>query len=150
MKEIRCEADVHASADQVFDLIADLHGQEQWLPKSSSFRGTTEISDDPVGLGTTYVERDPMGVRTGEVTEFERPTKITFHQPMRLRGGLATLDIVQSYTLTPQEGSTRVLRVGAISVSGPLKPLQPLAVRGVRKESERTLQALKAYADALP
>jgi uncharacterized protein YndB with AHSA1/START domain len=149
MKRIRCEAEISAPADQVFDLIADLRDQERWLPKSSSFRGTTEVSPDPVGLGTTYVERDPVGVRTGEVTEFERPTRIAFHQPMRLKAGLGVIDIVQSYTLTPQEGSTGVLREGTVSVSGPLRLLESLAARAVRKESERTLHALKLYADGL-
>jgi hypothetical protein len=85
MIEIPSEADIQCSAESIFDLIIDFRGQDRWLTKSSSFHGTTEISSDPVGLGTTYREPGPFGVRNGTVTELERPTKITFHQPMTMK-----------------------------------------------------------------
>jgi hypothetical protein len=46
-----------------------------------------------VTLGTTYCEPGPFGARNGTVTEFERPTKITFRQPMtmKLEGSVASL-----------------------------------------------------------
>lgn len=94
------EAVIHCSAETIFDLIIDFHSQDRWLTKSSAFHGTNEVSSNPVTFGTTYREPGPFGVRNGLVTEFVRPTKVTFHQPMTLRLGLGTLDVTVMYTLT--------------------------------------------------
>lgn len=83
------------------------------------------------------------------VTEFERPTRVAFHQPMTMRLHAGTVDILMRYTLTPAAGSTHVRRVVAIDIPRPLTLLQPVLVRAIRSESGRTLHALKAYADSL-
>jgi uncharacterized protein YndB with AHSA1/START domain len=150
MTEIGCEADIRCPAETIFDAIIDLRGQDRWLTRSSAFHGTTEISSDPVTLGTTYREPGPFGVRHGEVTEFERPVKITFHQPMTMRLHAGTVDVTMRYTLTPGTGSTRVTRVVTLGIPWSLRLVQPVLVRAFRTESRRTLIALKAYADALP
>jgi len=149
MPVIPSEADIRCPAETVFDLITDFRGQDRWLAKSSAFRGTNEISSDPVALGTTYREPGPFGVRNGTVTEFERPVKITFRQPMTMRLHAGTVDVTLRYTLTPGPGSTHVARVVTIAVPGPLRVIQPVLVRAFRAESGRTLLALKAYADTL-
>jgi uncharacterized protein YndB with AHSA1/START domain len=148
--EIPSQADIQCQAEKIFDLIIDFKGQDRWLTKSSAFRGTSEISSDPVTLGTTYREPGPFGVRNGTVTEFERPTKITFHQPMTMRLHAGTVDVTLRYTLTPDGESTRVTRVVTIEVPWSLRLIQPVLVRAFRVESGRTLVALKAYADKLP
>ena len=147
MPVIPSEADIRCPAETIFDLIIDFRGQDRWLAKSSAFRGTNEISSDPVALGTTYREPGPFGVRNGAVTEFERPARITFQQPMTMRLHAGTVDVTLRYTLTPGPGSTHVARVVTIAVRGPLKLIQPVLVRAFRAESGRTLLALKAYAD---
>jgi hypothetical protein len=149
MTQIPSEADVHCSAETLFDLIIDLRGQDRWLPPSSAFHGTTEISSDPVTLGTTYREPGPLGVRNGTVTEFQPPSKITFHQPMTMRFHLGTVDVIMRYTLTPAEDSTHVRRVVTIRIPWPLKLFQPIVVRSFGVESGRTLLALKAYAESV-
>jgi uncharacterized protein YndB with AHSA1/START domain len=149
MVEMPSEADIHCPAEKIFDLIADFHSQDRWLTLSSAFRGTSDVSSSTVGLGTTYREPGPFGVRTGTVTEFERPAKITFHQPMTMKFGLGTVDVTVRITLTPKGTSTQVKRVVAIGVPWQLKLLQPLLVREFRVESARTLLALKVYADKL-
>ncbi len=100
MVELPAAADIRCSAETIFELIIDFPGQARWLTKSSAFHGTNEVSSGPVGLGTTYTEPGPFGVRHGEVTEFERPTKVTFHQPMTLKLHSGTLDVTVRYTLT--------------------------------------------------
>ena len=150
MVEMSSEADIHCSAETIFDLIIDFRGQDRWLTISSAFHGTSEISSNPVTIGTTYREPGPFGVRNGTVTEFERPTKITFHQPMTLKLNSGTIDVTVRYTLTPGAGSTHVKRVVTVGVPWPLKLFQPLVAREFRVESGRTLLALKAYADRLP
>lgn len=150
MTEIGSEADIRCPAETIFDVIIDFRGQERWLTLSSSFRGTTEISSDPVTLGTTYREPGPFGVRHGEVTEFERPVRVTFHQPMTMRLRAGTVDVTLRYTLTPGAGSTRVTRVVTLGIPWSLRLVQPVLVRAFRAESRRTLFALKAYADTPP
>jgi hypothetical protein len=104
-----------------------------------------------VTLGTTYREPGPFGVRNGTVTEFERPAKVTFHQPMTMRLHAGTVDVTLRYTLTPGSvaGVTRVARVVTLTIPPSLRLVQPVLVRAFRAESARTLMALKAYADAL-
>lgn len=150
MIEIRCEADIQCPADTIFGLITDLRGQDRWLGRSVSFRGTADISANPVTLGTTYREPGPLGVRNGTVTELDRPTSITFHQPMTLSLWLGTIDVVMRYALVPQAASTHVSRVVTVELPRLLRPAQPLFRRAFRGESERTLLALKQYADKLP
>jgi uncharacterized protein YndB with AHSA1/START domain len=150
MTEIPSAADIHCPAEKIFDVIIDLRGQDRWLTGSSAFHGTSEVSSDPVTLGTTYREPGPLGVRNGTVTEFERPTKLTFHQPMTMKLRAGTVDVTLRYTLTPRAGSTHVKRVVTLGVPWSLKLLQPVLVRAFRVESRRTLLALKAYADKLP
>ena len=147
--EIPAQADIHCPAETIFDLITDFKGQDRWLTTSSAFHGTTEISPYPVVLGTTYREPGPLGVRNGTVTEFERPAKITFHQPMTIRLHTGIVDVTLRYTLTPGAGPTHVKRVVTITVPWPLKLIQPVFVHAFRVESGRTLLALKAYADTL-
>ncbi|SRR5258708_22298988 len=149
MVEMPYETDIRCSAEKIFDLIADFHSQERWLTQSSAFRGTNDVSSSTVALGTTYREPGPFGVRNGTVTEFERPAKITFHQPMTMRFGLGIVDVTVRMTLAPAEASTHVKRVVTIGVPWQLKLFQPLLARNFRVESARTLLALKAYADEL-
>ena len=151
MMDIASEADVQRSATTIFDVIIDFRGQDRWLTKSSVFRGTGEISSDPVTLGTTYREAGPTGARNGKVTEIERPTKLTCHQPLTLPLRVGTVDATLRYTLTPTGSeSTHVERVVTIGIPRSLKLLQPVLVRAYRRESERTLLALKAYTETLP
>jgi uncharacterized protein YndB with AHSA1/START domain len=147
MTELKLDADIGCPAEKVFDLITDFGGQERWLAPSSSFRGTTVVSPGPVALGTKYRESEPFGVRNGTVTEFERPAKVTFHQPMTIKLHAGTIDVTVRYTLTPNAGSTHVTRVVTLGVPWSLKLFRPVLVSAFRKESKRTLLALKAYAD---
>lgn len=149
MIEVSSEADIQCSAEMIFDVIIDFGGQERWLTKSSLFRGTGEISSNPVTLGTTYREPGPLGVRNGTVTELERPTKITFHQPMTMKLRFGTVDVTVRYTITPGAESTHVQRVVALEAPWSMKPFQPLLVHVSGVEGERTLLALKAYLDRL-
>ena len=148
--ELPSEADVEWPADLIFDLITDFDSYSQWLSRSSSYHGTHEISSNRVRLGTTYREPGPFGVRHGEVTEFERPTRVTFHQPMTMKFGLGVIDATVRYDLTPSAGATHVIRVCSISVPWQLRLFQPVVVGQFRSESARTLAALKAFADNQP
>jgi hypothetical protein len=143
------EADIHCPAERIFDTVLDFEGQERWLSKSSAFRGTTAISSNPAVLGTTYREPGPLGVRHGTVSELARPSLIGFHQPLTLKLGLGTIDVVVRITLTPGGESTHVRRLVTFEIPWPVKLVQPLVVLGFRRENARSLRALKTHADTL-
>ncbi len=149
MIELPSEAEINCPAERIFDLIIDFGGQDRWLPPSAAFHGTIDISSDPVTLGTTYREPGPFGVRNGTVTEFDRPGKITFHQPMSLRLQAGTIDVTLRYLLTAGTGSTHVTRTVTLGLPRSLALLRPVIVRQFRLESARTLQKLKEYAETL-
>lgn len=144
------EAEMTASATDVFDVIADLRGYGNWLGRSTAYlRGTTDISPGPIGVGTTYVEREARGVRRGTVIECERPTRLSFRQPMTLRPRLfGTIDITVGYALTPAGESVHVDRDVAVSIPAWLRPFGPLVMRSFRSEGARTLRALKRFAES--
>jgi hypothetical protein len=147
--EIRSEADIQCSAEKIFDVIADFRGQDRWLSESSAYRGTSDVSDDPAVLGTSYRELVALGVRNGTVTEYERPTKISFDEPMKMKLNAGVVGLRMRYTLAPGADSTRVTRALTVAVPRRLRLFQPFILRAISAESGRTLLALKAYADKL-
>lgn len=131
MIEISSQVDVDYPAEEIFDLIIAFNAQGNWLSKSLSFRGTVDVSPGPITLGTTYREPGLFGVRRGTVVQFDRPTEIAFHQPMKMRFG-GTIDVMVQYELTPADTSTRVQRAVTLQISWPLKAAQSLIVRAFR------------------
>ena len=152
MAAIRATTDVNAPAQKVFDAVTDLQSYSKWLPDSGTFNGTTEISESPVKLGTTYVESSPGGVRSGKVIEFERPSKVVFHQPMKLNpaSGGHVIDIKVEVTLKENRGVTTVERDVYLGFPEPLQPLKEAWDKGGSEESVRVLNLLKKYVESLP
>jgi uncharacterized protein YndB with AHSA1/START domain len=148
MTELRFETDIRASADRVFALMADLRDYA-WLPKSSSFRGTTKISDGPIGFGTTYVEPSLLGTRRGTITAFEPPTRIDFNQPMTGNPAFTGVIGIRMFnTITPAADSVRLVRVVQLSPTGIVSAFMPLIVPAFKAENERVLKRLKAFAES--
>jgi uncharacterized protein YndB with AHSA1/START domain len=147
MVELVFEADVARPVETVFDALVDLPGYGKWLDSSSAYAGTTEVSTDPVAAGTTYTERSPSGTRHGTVSEFDRPSLVTFHQPMTMRPRLlGVIDIHVSYTLAPTPTGTHVTRVVRLTLPWQLRLAQPLVLHQFDSESRRTMDALAAFA----
>lgn len=148
MIELRFETALTAGADEVFSLLADLRGYDRWLPRSAAFHGTSKISDGPIAAGTTYVEPGPLGTRYGVVTTFERPARLNFEQPMKLKPAwLGTIGIKISQTLTPTPEGVHFFRVVELSPKGAAAVATPLIAAAFRAENERMLIALKAFVE---
>ena len=148
MIELRWEADLRASAERVFSLLAGLRDYDRWLPRSSSFKGTNNISEGPIGVGTTYIEPGPFGVRHGKVTEFVPPTRLSFEQPMTMKPqALGVIGIRLSHTLTPGVDSVHLLRALQIEPQGPVKFALPFVMLAFRAENARMIKTLKAFAE---
>ena len=89
VRTIRVSTAIAAHPDTVFALIIDLPGYNNWLPHSTAYKGTTEVSDTPITIGSKYVERSPAGTRYGEVFQLDHAQRhVAFKQPMRLALGL--------------------------------------------------------------
>jgi hypothetical protein len=142
-------AEMRGPAERVFDAIVDLRGYGRWLDSSADYAGTTEISTDPIAAGTTYVEHSGVGVRRGTVAELLPPFLVTFDQPMTMRPKLfGVIGIQVTYSLTPSREGVRLDRLVTVELPWQLKLAAPLVVARFRKESERTVQALKAFVEA--
>ena len=149
MIELQWEADIRASPERVFALLAELRGYHRWLPNSSAFRGTHQISEGPIGVGTTYTEPGPFGVRHGRVIEFEPPRRLSFEQPMTSRiKAMGVIGIHVFHTLTPGSGTVHLRRQLQLDPRGPVKWLMPVIVPAFRAENARMIRALKAYAES--
>jgi uncharacterized protein YndB with AHSA1/START domain len=146
--KLRFEAEIQASAERVFDLLADLRGYDGWLPRSRAWRGVSHISPGPTRVGTTYVEPGPFGVGHGRVTAFDPPTRLGFEQPMTSRRRvLGVIGVRLAYTLTPEGGGVRLLRVLELEPRGPVLFVMPLLVAAFRAENARMMRALKVFAE---
>jgi uncharacterized protein YndB with AHSA1/START domain len=151
MVELKFEADIRASAERVFSLLADLRDYDRWLPRSSAFHGTVTISEGPIAAGTTYVEPGPLGTRYGVVTEMERPARMAFEQPMTLKPRvMGVIGIRLLHTLTPRGAFVHLVRALELSPRGPIRLAMPFVVRMFRVENERMMRTLKTYAEANP
>jgi uncharacterized protein YndB with AHSA1/START domain len=153
MAAISVTTDINAPAKKVFDVVTDLQSYSKWLPDSTAFKGTTEVSDTPVKLGTTYVESSPGGVRSGKVLEFERPSKVVFHQPMKLNPASEGLVIdikIEVILKEKGEGVTTVERNVYLGYPEPLRELKTTFDKGASEEGARVMDLLKKRVESLP
>ncbi|TDV56060.1 SRPBCC family protein [Actinophytocola oryzae] len=149
MPTLSLTARIRGTAERTFDVITDLRGYGRWLDTSADYTGTIDITDGPVRVGTEYVERSGLGVRRGVVTAMRSPETVTFHQPMTLRPRLlGVIDSAVTYTLTESADTVTLQRDIEITLPPALKPFAPVVVARYRKESERTLHALKNFIEA--
>lgn len=148
MTTIERHVDIAASPELVFDLVSDLHGYGVWLPSVGDYQGTSEISPPPVVVGTTYVEHSRNGVRNGTVIALARPDVIAFRQPMTLRPHLlGTIECTVTMSVAATAVGARVTRTVELGVPSRLAPARSIVVDRYTRESERMLDALKAYAE---
>jgi uncharacterized protein YndB with AHSA1/START domain len=151
MRTLTLTAEIHGQASDVFEVLTDLRGYGRWLDPSGEYSGTVDISEGEIHAGTTYVEHAGTGTRRGTVTELRAPELVVFHQPMHLRPALAgVIDIVVTYTLRQDDENVHIERAVQIGVPWSLKPFAPLVLGRFRRESDRTLRALKAFVENAP
>ncbi|HYQ67851.1 SRPBCC family protein [Actinophytocola sp.] len=148
MPTISLTTRIRGSAEDTFEALTDLRGYGRWLDLSADYPGTVDITQGPVQAGTEYVERSRLGVRRGVVTALRAPEHVVFHQPMTLRPRFfGVIEIVVSYSVTPVDGSVALERVVELTLPPVVRPFAPLILARFRKESERTVRALKAFVE---
>jgi hypothetical protein len=161
---ISAEAIARASAEQVYDVLADLRSHRIWAGERQRKSGrllSVEAPEGAASVGTEFITTgsDPMGrfADRSVVTEASRPTGFEFVTESRLetkKGEVAEWTNVHRYELTPTEQGCRVaytLRVTRISaLPGMLKlfntpglsVLARKAAAGVGRRGVRNLVAL--------
>jgi hypothetical protein len=149
-REFTFVADINSCPQTIFDLVADMPNYGLWLPASSAFGGTVNVTPYPVRLGTTYLDAGPIE-KPGVVTEFDPPKHISFHHTVQLRRAFlnTNIDARIRYTFEPKDGRTFVGRklYLAFDLRGIYRLMLPLLIYGFRRENDRTLAALKKYVE---
>ena len=145
-KDLRFTTQIRGTPETVFELVADMPNYGRWLPDSSAFGGTVDVTPYPVQLGTTYLDAGPV-LKPGSVTEFDPPRHISFHHTVQLRQGPVNTDVDTRirYIFEPHDGGTFVERrlILTFDLHGILRLALPIILHGFRKENDRTLAALK-------
>lgn len=147
-RTLRFTTQILGPAETIFDFVADMPHYDRWLPHSSAFGGTVNVTPYPVRLGTTYLDAGPIE-KPGVVTEFDRPRHISFQHTVQIRQRILNTDVEARirYTFDPNDRGTFVARTLELSfdLSGISRLALPLLVHGFRKENNRTLAALKGH-----
>jgi len=151
-RELNFTTEIAGSPEIIFELIADMPNYGRWLPNSSAFGGTIDVTPYPVQLGTTYLDAGPVE-KPGVVTEFDPPGRISFRQTIQLRTSFLKTDVGADgrHSFEPNNGRTLVVRRLSLqfNLHGIQRLLLPAIVYGFRKENNRTLAALKVYVESL-
>jgi hypothetical protein len=127
--------------------LADLEGYRKWMRRTGLFRRSGQTSDGPLGLGTAYFDATRMGTFHGEVTDYEAPTRIGFHETLRLFGS----DLMQArpgYVLEADQDRTVVHHVAEGELFGVMRLMKPLAALMARSERARTVRSLRRSLEA--
>ena len=141
--------EIACAPERLFDLLADLRAYEQWLPRSSAFHGTMDITPGAVAAGTRYVEPGPFGTRHGAVTRFERSVTLDFEQPMTMKPpALGRIGIRVFHRIDATPDGARLTRRLELTPSGPIRFVWPLIARAFVAENERMMPLIKAAAEA--
>lgn len=128
----------------VYDALTRLDRLRARIDTSSTYRGTVDVSDDPVRVGSTYVDRTPIGRFQGRVLELEPNRRVAFRQVTTRND----LDIRITYLLEPTTEGTLLVRTGEITTRRWLAPVHLIVVWATRAENRRTMARLKATLEA--
>ena len=138
---------IQRPVSEVFERLADLPRYRGWMHRTGLFRRCGLTSEVPVRRGTTYVDSTRMGTFDGEVTEFERPTRIAFRETLRWFGSPMT-QARPEYSLEGDETATVVHHVAVGELYGWMRFMKPGAAMLANLERSRTLNSLKRSLDS--
>ncbi len=127
MIEARCEFEVEAAPEVVFDYVADARNEPKWLPGAREITKTTE---GPVRLGTRFAGTYARaGQVTVEVIEYERPKRLT----LRGRSSIVSFDDVIDFNPTDTGGTALSARLSA-RPRGIMRLVTPLLARTMQRQ----------------
>lgn len=133
---------VDRTIGEVFERLADLPAYSSWMHRTGLFRRCGQISDGPMEKGTKYFDATRMGTYRGEVTDFERPSRIGFRETLRWFGS-ARAEARPEYFLEADNEKTIVHHVAEGELFGWMRLMKPAAALLARSERARTLKSLR-------
>ena len=144
MSGVRVEIDevIARPIEQVFERATDLSQYADWMPHTGVFRKCTHVSNGPVRMGTTYLDQGRMGSFRGEVSEFERPSRVVYEETLSWFGDPVVVARVE-YTFSPDPRGTAVHHVAESELHGIFRLMRPMVAVIGRGERQRTVTALK-------
>ena len=130
--------------EQVFERATDLSGMRTGC--HGVLTKCSQVSEGPVRLGTTYIDQGWMGSFRGEVSEFDRPSRVVYKETLRWFGATVVVARIE-YEFSPDPRGTAVHHVGESELHGIFRLMRPMvAVIGAANDKdcrghERSLEA---------
>lgn len=141
---VQLEIQIARPVSEVFDFLADGTNLPRWMPE---FAEVEQSSSGPAGLGTTYRYRfaRPAVSSVLRWSEFERDRKLAWDGAPVGPGA-----VVPAGTLLVDAvpGGTLVRAHYRADAGGPLRLVERLQARALRRTRERDLVRLKAILEA--
>ena len=134
---------IDRTIEEVFARLADLPAYSSWMHRTGLFRRCGQISDGPIEKGTTYFDATRMGTYRGEVTNFERPSRIGFRETLRWFGSAVAEARAEYFLDADDEKRTIVHHVAEGELFGWMRLMKPAAALLARSERARTLKSLR-------
>jgi uncharacterized protein YciI len=133
----RCEIQIHAKAQAVFDFCSDLRNELRWNDRA---RSVVKLTDGPVDVGTRFrgqwVATKPVDV---EIVEYVPPT--SWASTSRTSG----LEVCTRGTVVPTlEGASYAIDIAARPTTLGARITLPLVLRIMRRGERRNMASIKA------
>jgi hypothetical protein len=130
------ETFIKRPAEEIFDFVAD--ERNNYDP---SFRRTEILTEGPIGVGTKF-KSENIGTKdtvpmTVEITEYERPTKLSSITR------LDTMDVHNTLVLEPKDDGTLLHWSSGLAPRGVYKLLYPVVALAGKRQSARIWENLK-------
>jgi uncharacterized protein YndB with AHSA1/START domain len=132
---------IDRNIEEVFERLADLPAYSSWMHRTGLFRRSGQISGGPMKKGTAYFDATRMGTYRGQVTEFERPSRIGFRETLQWFGSL--MEARPEYFLEADQERTIVRHVAEGQLFGWTRLMKPVAALMAKSERARTLESLR-------
>lgn len=132
------ETFVDRPIEEVFAYLADFNNIPRHDPWVEEIERT---SSGPVGVGATWRSVRRMGRR-----HIEAPIELVEYEPNRrlaIVSESGPISVKAAQTFEPSGTGTLVREVVTMSISGPLRIMQPVIGRSVRKQAEETHRRFK-------
>ncbi|MEY9951910.1 SRPBCC family protein [Leifsonia sp. EB34] len=149
MKSFTDTIEIDAPVHDVYATLRAVDAYPAWLGHSLVYRGTrvppaTAAAPEPGSQ--TYVDSTALGRMRGELIDDVPDHELRFHQAKPS----GRVDALIVYGVEDSGGRTRVTRLGRLTTHGMYRAVEPVVARMAARESRRTMQALKAHAEAAP
>ena len=126
----------------VFARLADIDGYRTWMHRTGLFRRSGQNSDGRRGPGTVYFDATRMGTFCGQITDYQRPSRIGFRETLRWFG-FDVMEARPEYLLEADRDRTIVHHIAEGELFGLMRLMKPVAALLARSERTRTLNSLR-------